>query len=144
MIPTFDSLQIVGCCELYVQGSNFKFIVSIYIMGIDQVMNRNYRRLIIDSPMAPPPSINPSSHSSRSPHCSVTITRGVVCAEQWSRQVITRRANQDLMKHENIPSPKRHSDSHTLVADLQTHVEQTNRDQGLLHCWCPLQKGISS
>lgn len=26
------------------------------------------------------------------------------------------------------------------MADLQTHVEQTNTDQGLLHCWCPLKQ----
>lgn len=61
------------------------------------------------------PSVNPSPHSPRRPHWSVAeyYEGGAVCAEQWSRQVITRRANQGLMKRENIPSPKRHSNSHS-------------------------------
>lgn len=90
------------------------------------------------------PSINPSSLTLPGAHTDLwlSIMRLAVCAEQWSRQVITRRANQGLMKRENVPSPKHRSDSQTLVADLQAHVEQTNTDQGLLHRCCPLKPNI--
>lgn len=161
----FDSLQTGGCRDFY-NGAIQRLTVSRYnnLWCENKItLDRNSRPLNSDficsssspavrlsscSLQSPPPYswmwfhqlTPPPTHPGVHTELWSSIMRGADSAKQWSGQVITRQANQGLMKHENIPSPKRHSNPHTgRFADRGTRIEQTNTNQGLLHPSHPLK-----
>lgn len=56
----------------------------------------------------------------------LSVMRGSDSGKQWSGQVITGQANRGPMKHENLPSPKLDSNTHTwrYTVRLEAHITE--------------------